>query len=148
MKIIKLNIENKSDLYEKYSNNLSKELINYLIKETKYVKDDITIEVTIKFKVDNLEEFIKEGLIKTHNNYKKIDKIIDNKQLIFFIVGLTFLVISTLVKQNIIKEVILIAGWVAIWDSIDMSFNDANELKLNSRVIKKILNSEIKIKEE
>lgn len=148
MKIIKLNIENKYELYEKYSNNLSKELINYLIKETKYVKDDITIEVTIKFKVDNLEEFIKEGLIKTHNNYKKIDKIIDNKQLIFFIVGLTFLVISTLVKQNIIKEVILIAGWVAIWDSIDMSFNDANELKLNSRVIKKILNSEIKIKEE
>ena len=147
MKVIKISIENKSDLYERYSNNLSKDLINYLIKETKYVTDDIKIMITTKIKVDNLERFIKEGLINAHNNYKKIDKIIDNKQLIFFIIGLVFLVMSTLTKHSIIKEVILIAGWVAIWDSIDMSFNDSNELKLNRKVIKKILNSDIEIKE-
>ena len=52
MKIIVLNIKQEEDLYEKYSNNVSRDLINYLIRETKYVNDDIKIRINTKLKID------------------------------------------------------------------------------------------------
>ena len=42
-----INIKQEEDLYEKYSNNVSRDLINYLIRETKYVNDDIKIMLII-----------------------------------------------------------------------------------------------------
>ena len=78
-------------MYEKYSNNVSRDLINYLIRETKYVNDDIKIRINTKLKIDNIENIIKKGLMKIYNESRKFDKILDSKQIMFFIIGVMFL---------------------------------------------------------
>ncbi len=148
MKIIVLNIKQEEDLYEKYSNNVSRDLINYLIRETKYVNDDIKIRINTKLKTDNIENIIKNGLMKIYNESRKFDKILDSKQIMFFIIGVMFLLLSSLIPTALIKEIIIIAGWVAIWEVVDISLNVDSELKLNRKLVKKLMNSNIEINKE
>ena len=148
MKIIVLNIKQEEDLYEKYSNNVSRDLINYLIRETKYVNDDIKIRINTKLKIDNIENIIKKGLMKIYNESRKFDKILDSKQIMFFIIGVMFLLLSSLIPTALIKEIIIIAGWVAIWEVVDISLNVDSELKLNRKLVKKLMNSNIEINKE
>ena len=148
MKIIVLNIKQEEDLYEKYSNNVSRDLINYLIRETKYVNDDIKIKINTKLKIDNIENIIKNGLMKIYNESRKFDKILDSKQIMFFIIGVMFLLLSSLIPTALIKEIIIIAGWVAIWEVVDISLNVDSELKLNRKLVKKLMNSNIEINKE
>ena len=148
MKIIVLNIKQEEDLYEKYSNNVSRDLINYLIRETKYVNDDIKIRINTKLKIDNIENIIKNGLMKIYNESRKFDKILDSKQIMFFIIGVMFLLLSSLIPTALIKEIIIIAGWVAIWEVVDISLNVDSELKLNRKLVKKLMNSNIEINKE
>lgn len=144
MKNIIVNIENKSDIYEKYNNELSKNLINYLIRESRFVKDDIKITINTNINLDNIETFIKDGLQKAYNENRKIDKIHDTKQLLFLLIGVLFLIIST-ITFNIIKEIIIIVAWVAIWEVVDISLNVDSELKLNSKLIKKLINCKLEV---
>lgn len=149
MKKIIANIKSEDDLYEKYSNSISRDLINYLIKEAKYSNDDnIKIIINTNLNIDNIESLIKDGLVNTYNESKKIDRMHDSKQLMFFIIGIVFLIVSTLVFYDIIKEIIIIAGWVAIWEVVDISLNIDSELKINRKLIKKLLECEIEIKEK
>lgn len=144
MKNIIVNIENKSDIYEKYNNALSRELINYLIRESKFTNSDIKIIVNTNLKLDNIETFIKEGLKNAYNETKIIDRSHDTKQLTLLLIGTIFLIISTL-TFNIIKEIIIIAGWVAIWEAFDISLNVDSKLKLTRKLIKKLINCKIEV---
>ena len=144
MKNIIVNLNNECDLYEKYNNSLSRDLINYLIRESK-VKDDIKITINTNLEIDNLEKFIKNGLENAYIENRRIDKVHDIKQLTFLIVGLILLILSTINLYNVIKEVIIIAGWVAIWDVVDISLNVDSELKLTRKLIKKLISCEIEV---
>ncbi len=146
MKNIIVNIENKSDIYEKYNNTLSRDLINYLIRESKFVHDSIKITINTNIKLDNIETFIKDGLKNTYNETRIIDRAHNIKQLLLLLIGTIFLIISTL-TFNIIKEIIIIAGWVAIWEVVDISLNVDSELKLTRKLIKKLINCKIEVNE-
>lgn len=143
MNEIILNIKNESDLYEKYSNNLSKELINYLIRRSKYIKGDIKIVVNTKLNIENIDKILRNGLNEYFNYSKKIDNAHNAKQIILFLIGIILLLIATIFHDEVIKEIIIIAGWFAIWEVVNISLNIDSELKLNRRLIRKILNSEI-----
>ena len=143
MNEIILNIKDESDLYEKYSNDLSRELINYLIRRSKYKKGNIKIVVNSKLNIENIDKILKDGLNKYFNYIKKIDDSHTLKQILLFFIGLLFLIISTIFNDVVIKEIIVIAGWFAIWEVVNISLNIDSELKLNRRLIKKILNSQI-----
>ncbi len=145
MKTITLYIKNESDLYEKYSNNISKDLINYLIRETKFINEDVNVVVKTNLKINNIEQLIKEGLFKAYKESKKIDNFLNNKQIIFFIIGIIFLIFSTFIKYDVIKEIIIISGWVAIWEVVDISLNVDSELKINRKLISKLMSSKIEI---
>lgn len=147
MKLILLNIKEKSDLYEKYNDNISKELINYLLDEARYIRDDIKINISInsEIKCENIKHLLNKGLEKTLEEIKKMDKVNNNKQLIFFIFGLLFLVFSTLIVNEIIKEIIIISGWVAIWETVDVSLNIDSKSALDKKTIKKLINCEIEV---
>ena len=145
VKTITLYIKNESDLYEKYSNNISKDLINYLIRETKFINEDVNVVVKTNLKINNIEQLIKEGLFKAYKESKKIDNFLNNKQIIFFIIGIIFLIFSTFIKYDVIKEIIIISGWVAIWEVVDISLNVDSELKINRKLISKLMSSKIEI---
>ncbi|MBR6690673.1 MAG: hypothetical protein IKL65_05020 [Bacilli bacterium] len=61
MKNIVVNIRRERDLYEKYSNEVSSELLKYLVEEAR-VKDDIEVTINTKLDIKNIDKLIKEGL--------------------------------------------------------------------------------------
>lgn len=144
MKTIKVNIRKELDLYEKYSDEVSEELLKYLIDEAK-VKDDVEVVVNTKLSIKNIDKLIIKGLTDTYNDIRKIDKIYDSKQIILFIIGIIFLTISTLTQPEIVKEVILIIGWVFVWEVLDITINIDSKQKRQKRIIKKLLNCQIKV---
>lgn len=147
MKLILLNIKENLDLYEKYNDDISKELINYLLNEARYIRDDIKININInpEIKCENIKHLLNKGLEKTLEEIKKMDKVNNNKQLIFFLFGLLFLVFSTLIVNEIIKEIIIISGWVAIWETVDVLLNIDSKSALDKKTIKKLINCEIEV---
>lgn len=144
MKTIKVNIRKELDLYEKYSDEVSGELLKYLIDEAK-VKDDVEVVINTKLNIKNIDKLIIKGLTDTYNDIRKIDKIYDSKQIILFIIGIIFLTISTLTQPEIVKEVILIIGWVFVWEVLDITINIDSKQKRQKRIIKKLLNCQIKV---
>ena len=144
MKSIIVNIRRERDLYEKYSNEVSSDLLKYLVDEAR-VKDDIEVIVNTKLDIKNIDELIKEGLENSYKDIKIIDKFYDNKQIILFIVGMLFLIFSTITKPEIIKELILIIGWVAVWEVLNIAINIDNKQKYNRKIIKKLINCKIKV---
>lgn len=144
MKSILVNLKNEKDLYQKYNDELSDDLINYLINEAR-TKDNIEIIVNTNLEIDNIVAFIKDGLQKTYNKYRRADKIYDNKQLFLFIIGVVIIIFSTLIDYEVIKEIVIIAGWFYIWEAVDIAINIESEYKMKRKVIKKLLNSKIKV---
>ena len=144
MKSIIVNIRKEQDLYNKYSNQVASELIEYLVGEAK-VKDDVEVIINTKLDINNIGNLIKEGLEKYYKNTKLIDKFYDNKQIILFIIGMLFLIFSTITKPEVIKELILIIGWVAVWEVLDITINVDSKQKFNRKIIKKLINCKIKV---
>lgn len=144
MKTIKVNIRKELDLYEKYSDEVNEELLKYLIDEAK-VKDDVEVVVNTKLSIKNIDKLIIKGLTDTYNDIRKVDKLYDSKQIILFIIGIIFLTISTLTQPEIVKEVILIIGWVFVWEVLDITINIDSKQKRQKRIIKKLLNCQIKV---
>lgn len=124
-KVIEVNLYDKNDLTEKYNKKIaSKDLIDYIIKEAMFVGKNDTIKVIINNEC-NLKngylEIIKDGLELEYHNSLKRYHLNDVKQLTLLLVGILFLFISTIIKNNFIfKEVFLIVGWVPIWEVIEI----------------------------
>ena len=143
MKNIIVKLKNEEDLYEKYNDNVSSDLIDYLVEETKFTKDDIKIIVDTSLDIENIDKIIKEGLVKSYNESKRFDKLYDSKQILFFITGVLFLLFSSLINNDVTKEVILIIGWFVIWEGVDIALNLDSKLRLNRKTLNKLINSEI-----
>lgn len=146
-KIIKVELKEDDDFYERYdSDNVNHNLIEYLIKKFNYTNKNYNIKILIKNKCNlkvDIEEKIIDGLIKEYENAVNIchRNNITQGMLLFF--GIIFLFLSTLVNDEFIwKEILLIIGWVPIWEMVDLElFNDFRGNRRKS-VIKRIINSE------
>lgn len=141
MEII-IDISSIDDVYEKYNKNeISKELINYIIEKCYNEKN---IKIIINNKLDiNIKPLIYKGLENEYNRiylkYKKNNII----QIIYLILGIIILGISSIISENVISEVILVTGWVFIWSVVELEiFTDTTGRK-KRKIIKKILKSEI-----
>ena len=113
------------------------------MEETKFTKDDIKIIVDTSLDIENIDKIIKEGLVKSYNESKRFDKLYDSKQILFFITGVLFLLFSSLINNDVTKEVILIIGWFVIWEGVDIALNLDSKLRLNRKTLNKLINSEI-----
>ena len=56
-----------------------------------------------------------------------------------------FLIFSTITKPEIIKELILIIGWVAVWEVVDIAINVDSKQKFNRKIIKKLIDCKITV---
>lgn len=150
-KIIEIDLIEKNDLVEKYdNNNLSKELLEYIIKESTFItmKDNIKIVINEKNYIDlNIEKIIKDGLQKEYNQNLKLNHLSNIKQILLLLIGIIFLIIWATIKvENIWKEVLLIIGWVPIWEAVDIKLFADMESKRRRTILKKLITSEIIIK--
>lgn len=145
--IIKIDLTNRNNLVDKYNEEkVSHSLIEYIIKQVNDIVlyDKIKIVINKKCYIDeDCTKLIKEGLQEEYNrSLKKRD---DNniKQLIFFVLGLLFIYLATLIKNDVVwREIILITGWVPIWKMIEVEILPDVAGRRKRKIIKKILNSE------
>ena len=148
MEEIIVDIKKENHLINKYNKKkVSHELIEYIMKQAKLVKWNKDIKLVIN-KNSNIKQdsinLIKNGLEEEFTrSIERKDK--NNiKQFFYFILGTIIIFISTLIPEiGPWKEVVLITGWVLIWEMIEVElFPDAYGRR-NRRVIRKLLKSEM-----
>lgn len=147
-KVIEIDIKNENDFFETYSRKkVSKELINYLIENCNDLKKSDTIKIILNdFAKENIdcEKLIKEGLKYEYDITYKRQKRINLKQLTYLVFGIVTLFMSTLIMEVILREVLLIFGWVFIWYVSEFEIFSDVDLKKRRRILKKLLESEFK----
>lgn len=144
---IYITLKDNLDLYSRYSNDIKDEFLDYIISKAKYKKGKFKIVINTNLKIDDLESIIKKSLREYYLEYKMKDRYYNIKQLIFFIIGLLFLIISVFLKEAILNNLAEIAGWIAIWKVLDISLKIDYESRIIRKSIKKILKSRIIVKD-
>lgn len=127
------------------SNLLSQELDDYFFQNCFEQKKDF--KLVIKGISKQEEQLILTNLI--HNYYiqkedilKKQDQRYDRKRLLLFIVGILFLIISYYL-ESIMSDILSVATWVVMWESIyDLLFTNL-ERKSYYRMYKKLATCDI-----
>lgn len=145
-KVIRIDLFNESDLTNKYNDSIvSKDLINYIFEQAKFInnKDSIKVIIIKNFDKDvDIIKLIKESLNEEYLSTLKKTYLNDIKQILFLLFGIVCLFLSTIIHNSIIKEIILIGGWVLIWEMLDSQLFSDTQLKRNKVVLKKLLNAE------
>ena len=142
-KVIEIDIVNKEDLYESYNRKkVSHELINYIIESSSHFRKKDKIEIVINNKTEDKSlQLIKRGLEDEIEKSKERHIRTNTIQVIYFIIGIFALSISTQITLEIIRELVIICGWVLMWTIIELEiFNDVAERK-RRRLLRKLLKS-------
>lgn len=147
-KIIRVDLDRKSDFLRTYNDKkVDLDLIEYLIDQILLYKSAEKVKIVLNKRCEidvNAIKLVKEGL---KEEYKKSLNIRDQnnlKQLWLIAMGISLLFLSTKVTaDNLMKEILLIIGWVPIWETMEVElFPDAVQRK-RRRAIKRLLNCEI-----
>ena len=144
-RVIKVDLNCREDLTEKYNNNIvSSELISYIVGQAILFskKENFRIIINNNCNLENdYISLIKEGLdIKYRKSLKK-HHINNIKEVFLFIIGILFLFISNLIGDSIFTELFLIVGWVPIWEAIELELFSDNEERRKRFILKKLLSS-------
>ena len=145
-KTLVIDLDSREDFYEVYDNSkISKELISYMIKASSKFKKKDKVKVIINNNFggeENCTSLIKEALLQecANNEYKFHRN--NLKQISFFIFGAIALVLSTIVKVEILKEIILIGAWVFLWDMVELEIVDDMSNRKKKKILKKLLSSQ------
>lgn len=126
--MIKIKLNNYQKAFNEYNDDrLSESLDNYIISEAKMVPlNDMDIIIKGKYNEDEKNKLIKtihNYYNEKNNYYDSIDRYDHIFRLILFFIGVILIILSY-ISRNIVSEVILIVGWVLIWEAIyDLLFN-------------------------
>ncbi len=132
--IISIILNKKEDFYNKYSKNkINNELEEYIFNECygEIFKNNIRINIYISYKIDDNEKNEMIDTIRRTFGLKVQDELYyynkaRYKKTILFLLGIVFIVLYYLLFSNIIREIILILGWLAIWESVYSFLTDSN----------------------
>ena len=147
-KIIRVDLYWKSDFLRTYNDKkVDLDLIEYLIDQIGLYNQSEKVKIVLNKRCEidvNAIKLIKEGL---KEEYKKSLDVRDQnnlKQLWLIAMGVSLLFLSTkIAADNLMKEILLIIGWVPIWETMEVElFPDAAERK-RRRAIKRLLKCEI-----
>ena len=145
-KILEIDLDKKEDLFDCYNKKkVSKDLIQYILDSTPKLKKGDTLKVVINNGIKgNIKcaELIKKALDESFikNEYKSHTNNV--KQLSFLIMGVIALCLSSIIKFDVLKEVVIIGAWVLLWDAVEIEIVDDIINKKKKIAIKKLLSSE------
>ncbi len=149
-KRIEIDLVNEKDIFEKYNREFAnKELINYIIDKTDPFNENEVINIYFnnmtKLKKDDYIPVIKKSF---SNEYDKCIRDINHnniRQFSYLIIGVLFLLISTIfAKKFIFEQIFLIGGWVLIWETIEIQMFSDTELKRRKIILQKLIKCELK----
>lgn len=146
-KVIKIDLMKEEDIIDTYnSSRISPNLLNYLINEARFIKKEDTIKILINNICQtklNYKEMLYEAFQDEFLNIRKEHIKTNIIQLLFFIMGIFFIFLAFQINNNIWKEILLISGWVPIWEMIDLElFNDTRGQR-KKMILNKLINSQI-----
>lgn len=148
MKIFEIDINDENDLFEKYNKKIvSHELIDYIVDTVYTIDLKEPIKIVINNNISTNQECVPaiiEGLKKEYNKTVLEYKHNNNIQLIYFIVGILTILASALIKNIILSEISLIGAWVLIWSMIEIEIFADMKIKRKRKILKKIIESDIK----
>lgn len=146
-KEIIIDINNHYELVEKYNDNkISQDMIKYVIKEAMLAKkyDHIKLVINKKCDINNKDvtEMLKVGLKEEYqrslNQYQSNNK----RQLFFLCLGFILIFLALLIKERtVIKEILLISGWVPIWEIMELELYPDVYSRRKRKTIDKLLNA-------
>lgn len=143
--VIKIDLNKKEDVFEKYSNEIvDDELTNYIIDSCILVNKNDQIELIIN---NYIGESYKDLIISSlQKEYDKglISHFKDNtRQLINLMIGVLLLSISSLIEKTILKEIIIIGAWVLIWEMMETVMFSYTNSRRRRNTIKRIIDGNI-----
>ena len=146
-KVIKVDLDRKFDLLRTYNDNkVDLDLIEYLIYQIGLFKDTEKVNIVLNKRCEldvNVIKLIKEGLKEEHKKSLNVRDQNNLKQLWLLLMGVVFIFLSTKIEDSLWKEVLVILGWVPIWEMMEVElFPDAAERK-RRKAIKRLLKCEI-----
>ena len=155
--IINMTFDEKDDYISQFNENkLSNKLSNYILDECrgKPLKNKITLNIKMNYRNSNKE---KEEFIKMiHNNYKDdlkeymlILKRSIIKKIIIFFIGVVLIYLAyfkDIMDNEVISEIILIIGWVAIWEVAYTWFFESDKNRIMVKRLKQLIKCNINFK--
>lgn len=146
-KEIIIDINNLYELVEKYNDNkISHDMVRYVIKEAMLAKkyDHIKLVINKKCKINkNVIEMLKVGLKEEFERSLFQYQSNNKRQLFFLCLGFILIFLALLIKERtVIKEILLISGWVPIWEIMELELYPDVYSRKKRKVIDKLLNSE------
>ena len=144
-KTIKVDLLNISDLIERYNTDkVSNNLINYIVEEASSLKNKEITEIIIN---NNLEipakRLIREGLQEEYERCTKKRHYINLIQLLYILAGVIVLIFAFLITNEVLKEIILIGGWVFLWSAMEMEMTSDFIEYRRRKIIKRLLGCKI-----
>lgn len=152
MNKLEIELKDKKDFVSKYnSNRISSDLYNYLKDEIKLIniKEKIKIQIKPQFKMlDEEKELLALNIKKTCkeeiDDIKYLEERILLKEILLLLIGLIIIFLCFLVKNSaFISEIILIIGWLFIWESLYSLIFRRTKNKILKERLKSIINSDI-----
>lgn len=144
--VIEIDLFEEKEFFETYNKKVvSGSLINYLVEQTPDFRNKDTLKIKINSKIMgdiDLKKYIVEGL---KNKYRKSYR--NNfrntlMQIIYLLVGVGIIFVSTLIRGEVFREVILICGWVLIWLAVELElFADIDDRRRRKK-LKRLIDSE------
>ena len=156
MNKIEIELKDKKDFVNKYnSNRISSDLYNYIKEENKIldIKEKINIEIKPQFKMtDEEKELLALNIKKTTSEEIKdleyVEQKVIFKELLFLAIGIIITFFWFVVrKSEFISEIILIIGWLFVWEAVKKLVFSRVEHRLNIKRLKKIVKSDIDYKD-
>lgn len=153
---INVNLSKRSDFYNTYSNRrINKELQEYIYEEClgEPVKNKIIININTKLKLSKNEKYeMIDAIRRTYGLQVQDELYYYNKgqviRVILLLLGFIFIIIYYSSIVSILKEIILILGWLAIWESIYSFLFDAKKNNLKIMRLKNLSNARIYFNEK
>ena len=149
--MININLKKKEDFYSRYSNQkLNSELTDFIYNECygEDYKNNIVINIYTKLKISkNKKNDIKYNIRRTFG-LKVQDELYyyekaKFKKTILFLIGIVLIVIYYLSFIEVLSEIILILGWLAIWESVYSFLADSSKDYIRIYRLRKLASSRI-----
>ena len=152
---IVINLNHNDDVYNKFNNKiLSNELRNYIYEQYTSFKEDGSIDIIIssdedmtdKFK-DNVRKMIMDDINSNIIEFNKIQKNLIIKSILLSIIGVCLIITAhffNVYNEFVVSEVLMIAGWVSIWQVFDNLFFKQSKWQSKYNGYKKLNKCKIK----
>ena len=141
----------KEDFYSKYSHNkLNRDLTDFILEECygEFYKNKITINIDSQEKLTDEEKREMMDIIRRTYGLRVQDELYyseksQNKKTILLLVGIALIILYYCSVVSILKDIILIIGWLAIWDSIYGLIFDTHDNFVRIRRLKELARARI-----